>query len=80
MDVDLTDREKKPETTPPPARPRRNSRRPARTMSRLFPTPPQTSPKTAIHRMAPSTLRASAGFPMKEAAPLGFQLGMMEMN
>ena len=44
------------------------------------PPPLQTSPKTAIHRMAPSTLRASAGFPMKEAAPLGFQLGMMEMN
>lgn len=80
VDVDLTDREKsrKPHLRPP--RPRRNSRRPARTMSRLFPTPPQTSPKTAIHRMAPSTLRASAGFPMKEAAPLGFQLGMMEMN
>ena len=80
VDVDLTDREKKPETTPPPAPSPEEQQAASENNEPIVSDPPQTSPKTAIHRMAPSTLRASAGFPMKEAAPLGFQLGMMEMN
>ena len=66
-------------TTEDVPRPRRNSRRPARTMSRLFPIPPPISPKTAIRRTAPSTLRALAGFPMKEVEPFRRKFIQMEI-
>ena len=79
VDVDLTDSEKKPKPLRRPPRPRRNSRRPARTMNRLFPIPPPISPKMAIRRTALFTLRASAGFPMREAEPFRRKFIQMEI-
>lgn len=79
VDVDLTDSEKSRKALRRLPRPRRNSRRPATTMSRLFPIPPPISPKTAIRRTAPSTLRALAGFPMKEVEPFRRKFIQMEI-
>ena len=56
VDVNLTDSEKKPETTPPPA--------PSQCMSRTA-----TNPRPATHRAVPSIWRASAGSPTRAAAP-----------
>ena len=79
VDVDLTDSERKPKPLRRPHRPRRNSRRPARTMSRLFPIPLPISPRTAIRRTALFTLRASAGFLTRAAVLCSTILIQMEI-
>ena len=75
--VEVPDESRKPLRRP--HRPRRNSRRPARTMSRLFPIPLPISPRTAIRRTALFTLRASAGFLTRAAVLCSTILIQMEI-
>ena len=78
VDVNLTDSE-----NPKPLRPRRllrrNSRRPAKRMSRLCMSRTATNPRPATHRAVPSIWRALAGSPTRAAAPSSTTLTLMEI-
>ena len=80
VDVNLTDSEKKPETTPPPAPfSGGTARRPAKRMSRLCMSRTATNPRPATHRAVPSIWRALAGSPTRAAAPSSTTLTLMEI-
>ena len=79
VDVNLTDSEKNPKPLRPRRLLRRNSRRPAKRMSRLCMSRTATNPRPATHRAVPSIWRALAGSPTRAAAPSSTTLTLMEI-
>ena len=79
VDVDLTDSERKPETTPPPAPSPEEQQAASENDEPIVSIPLPISPRTAIRRTALFTLRASAGFLTRAAVLCSTILIQMEI-
>lgn len=79
VDVNLTDSERSPKPLRLRRLLRRNSRRPAKRMSRLCMSRTATSLRPATRREVPSIWRALAGSPMRAAALSSTTLTLMEI-